>query len=260
MSYEAIILEKEGNIATVKFNNPAKKNMLTEQMKNELKDVIYKFKDDDTVRVVVLTGSEDSFCAGGDLSTMGDKMDLIQGRNRMINLQEWFVQLVKLEKPVIASINGHAVGAGFSLALASDVILASERAIFGAPFNRVGVIPDYGCLYFLPRYVGLLKAKELVYTGKFVKAEEAKELGFVNEVVPHEQLAEVTKKWAQRLARGPAVAIGLAKNMLNITYESSLKTILDYEILSQTIALQTNDHREGVSAFFDKREPNFQGR
>jgi 2-(1,2-epoxy-1,2-dihydrophenyl)acetyl-CoA isomerase len=260
LNYEAIILEQEGNVATVKFNNPSKKNMLTEQMKDELKDAINRFKDDDTVKVVVLTGSGDSFCAGGDLSTMGDKMDLIQGRNRMINLQEWFVQLVKLEKPVIASINGHAVGAGFSLALASDIILASEKALFGAPFNKVGVIPDYGCLYFLPRYVGLLKAKEIVFTGKLLKAPEAKELGFVNEVIPHEQLTEVTKKWAQRLSKGPAVAIGLAKNMLNITYESSLKTILDYEILSQTIALQTKDHREGVSAFFEKREPKFQGR
>lgn len=259
MNYELLKYSKNNHIATIEFNTPEKKNALTLPMREELSHVIREVKYDDDVCVIVVTGCGDAFCAGGDLSSMTEGINAVQGRQRLRKLHDWLIDYITIEKPVIASVNGPAVGAGFSLALAADIVIASEKAVLGAPFIRVGLVPDAGSLYLLPRLIGLQKAKEICFQGKILKAREAEALGLVNKVVPHDQLGEATTQMATKMAKGPARAIGMAKNMINMSFETSLKNMLEYEAYAQAIAFQTEDHKEGVEAFFQKREPVFKG-
>ena len=169
-------------------------------------------------------------------------------------------RLVNLEKPVIAAVNGDAFGMGLNLALAADFAIASEKARFSEVFVRLGLIPDFGALYFLPRLLGPLKSKELVYFGSAISAEEAGKMGLVYKVVPHDDLEKEAMGLAKRLASMPTLAIARAKKVLNKAFNMTLAEVLAEEISAQTYLSQTEDHREGIRAFLEKRQPKFQGK
>jgi 2-(1,2-epoxy-1,2-dihydrophenyl)acetyl-CoA isomerase len=207
-----------------------------------------------------LTGEGKAFCAGGSLRELEGGMRAIAAVDYMKDVSELIVAITKLEKPVIASVNGAAVGAGFSLALACDIVIASDNARFSQTFAKVGLIPDLGGLYFLPRIVGMHKAKELIFTAKMLNATEAFDLGLVNHVVPAEELDAFTMKLAAEIAGGPMKAIALSKSILSKSFQLSLADVLEYEALAQAICMQSDDHKEGIKAFNEKRFPAFSGR
>ncbi|MBX6378954.1 MAG: enoyl-CoA hydratase/isomerase family protein, partial [Clostridia bacterium] len=211
---------------------------------------------------VYATGARRAFCAGGDVATMGPAApEAFYGYDRMRRtVHPWLTALWESDKPVIAMVNGVAAGGGCSLALAADVALASDRARFSQAFVRVGAVPDIGGMFFLPRAVGLSRAKELMFTGRLIDAAEAERIGLVTRVVPHERLAEETYGLARRLAEGPARAIGLTKRILHRTVNADLAEVLEYEAYAQSLCFLTEDHREGVQAFLEKRPARFRGR
>lgn len=207
---------------------------------------------------VILTGAGRGFCAGADLKARRDDMTEIQlrARHRWI-LRDVLEPLVRLEKPVIGAINGVAAGAGSSIALATDFIVASDKASFVQSFARVGLIPDLGGLYLLTRLVGLNVAKELCFTARKVDAQEALSLGLINKVVPHDELLPEARKLAAAIAKGPPTSLAMIKMLLNKSSEVTLDQMLEFEGLAQTVAYVAPEYREGLAAFREKREPDF---
>jgi 2-(1,2-epoxy-1,2-dihydrophenyl)acetyl-CoA isomerase len=213
---------------------------------------------DDSVRVVVLTGAGDHFSAGGDVKDWRD-FSVVEARRRLQAIHRPVRGILRLERPVIAMVRGYAVGAGMNIALACDLVFASEGARFGQTFLRMGLIPDAGGMCFLPLAVGLHKAKELMLTGEIIGAREALGLGIVNRVFPEEALEEETLAFAGRLAQGPPVAMGITKRIMNETFLRVLETVMEQESLGQPLCFQTRDHREGKAAFAERRAPCFTG-
>jgi len=264
MGFETIRFEVSEGVATLTLNRPDVLNALTEQMLTELGEAFRQADRDATVRFVILTGEGRGFCAGQDLQAIKDGYagggaipsfgDILRKRYNPLILR-----MRNLEKPILAAVNGVAAGAGCSLALACDLIIASERASFIEVFVRVGLVPDSGSLFFLPRLVGFAKAMELCLSGEPVKAQEAARIGLVNRVVPPEDLLKTAREWGLNLSKGPARAIGLIKRGMNRSLASDLETMLEVEAQLQEIARRTQDHREGVLAFLEKRAPRFQG-
>jgi 2-(1,2-epoxy-1,2-dihydrophenyl)acetyl-CoA isomerase len=209
---------------------------------------------------VVLTGAGRGFCAGADVKSMNPDAKLLdrRARHRWI-LRDILQPLIALEKPVIAAVNGAAVGAGFNIALACDIVIASEKAVFSQIFTRLGLVPDLGGLYLLTRVIGLNKAKELCFTAKKITAEDGHKLGFVNHVVPHDDLMPRAQALAAEIASGPATSLAMIKSLLNKSSTSTLDQMLEYESFAQTIAYTTPEHKEGVAAFREKRQPDFRG-
>jgi len=260
MGYEAIIVKKEGKVATLVMNRPEALNFLDPIMAQEIGDALADFEKDEGIRAVIITGAGRAFCAGGDVKFMQRDWPVHELFLRMERVTGFIKAMLNLPKPIIASVNGPAVGGGCNIALAADLVLASEKATFSQVFTRVGLIPDCGGVYLLPRRVGMTKAKELVLTGRTVDAQEAERIGLVNRVVPHAALEEETRKIAEEIANGPTMALGIAKRLLNQSYESDLETILRAENSNQVLLRKAEDHREGVQAFFEKRKPEFKGR
>ena len=253
-------LTEEG-IAIVTLNRPAALNAINMEMKIELYRIMNEIAEDSHVKSVIITGEGRAFCAGGDVKEMNPTRNPIETRDRMKKyLLKTVLLITKMEKPVIMAVNGYAVGAGCNLALAGDIILASTKAVFSEIFVNVGLIPDAGGLYFLPRLVGLPKAKELIFRGSQIGAEEAERIGLVNYVVEHESLLDEAMTLAKEFANGPTKAIGVAKTMLNQSLEMDLETALDYEAMAQSVIGLTEDHKEGTRSFTEKRKPNFSGR
>jgi len=212
-----------------------------------------------TVDSVVITGAGRGFCSGQDLRDRAGGPTSY--REHLHATYNPVISLIRtMEKPVLAAVNGVAAGAGCSLALAADLRVASERASFIEVFSRVGLVPDSGSTWFLPRLVGLGKALELAYLAEPVDAQEALRLGLVNRVVPHEDLMAKTMDLAQRLAAGPTRAYGLTKRAMTYALRSTLEDALDYEAHMQEVAGRTADHREGVTAFLEKRQARYEGR
>jgi 2-(1,2-epoxy-1,2-dihydrophenyl)acetyl-CoA isomerase len=258
VAYETVLYEVNAGVATVTFNRPDVLNATNDQFYRELSSLIKTMADDDAVGSVILTGAGRGFCAGADVKAMNPNMNLLARRKR----HRWILAdvlrpLVMLEKPVIAAVNGPAVGAGFNIALAADIIIASEAAVFSQIFTRLGLVPDLGGLYLLTRVVGLNKAKELCFTAKKVSAAEGAALGFVNRVVPADRLLDETRKLAGEIAAGPPTALAMIKTLLNKSSNSSLEQMLEYEGYAQTVAYTTQEHKEGVAAFREKRAPAF---
>ena len=260
MDYETIILKKEEGVATVILNRPERRNAITPTMSAELVKVTEEVGGDDAIKVVVITGAGPAFCAGGDLESMLGTKPLEVGGSLRKGGARVVLNLRKMLKPVIASVNGAAVGAGCNLALACDIIIASENARFGEVFAAVGAHPDWGGTYFLPRLVGVAKACELFFTGKILDAKEAERIGMVNEVVPADLLESRTREFALSLARGPSIAIGLTKNSIYQGLEADLAAALENEAKAQTICFLTEDAKEGMKSFLEKRPPTFTGR
>ena len=264
LSYEQLMVERDGDVATVRLNNPATLNALSETMTRELVDALQSLASDPAVRALVLTGEGRGFCSGADLGGMADEYRG-GGRARPSDLlDEGYAKIVRLmaeaPKPVVAAVNGVAAGAGLSLALACDLRMASEAATFSMAFVRIGLVPDSGASYFLPRIVGAAAAIELSVTGERIDADRALRMGLVSRVVPGEALPAEAAALAAELAALPTKAIGLTKQLLRGAASLSLDEALALESRVQDEATKTEDHREGVLAFLDKRAPEFRGR
>ncbi len=257
--YKNIVFEKKDRVALIRMNRPDIMNSLEVSLAEELVRAVRTSAEDDEVGAVVLTGTGNVFSSGGDLSKLMEGFELVEGRQWLQDGYARIMELANIKKPVIAAVNGYAVGAGFSLALLCDLIFAADTAKFGMAFIKVGAIPDCGALYFLPRLVGLQRAKELVFTGKNIPAEEAYRLGIVNRVLSAEKLMDEAQEAAAQLSRGPAIALAQAKEILNKSETLDLNTVMELEIYAQSVCFQTADHREGVMAFLEKRKPEFKG-
>lgn len=283
-----IIVTREEGVATLTLNRPDKLNAVTTAMWNQLPQVLDDLRKDDSVKVLLITGAGRGFCAGSDMGRLASVLEKQQGIKSseiirptghellpLANLEKANINIVNgveagagqfidllanLEKPTIAAINGVAAGAGLSIALACDIRIASQEARFTCVWVRVGFIPDAGATYYLPRIVGMSKALELMFTGDTIDAGEAERIGLVNRVVPHKELMAVTKELATRIAKGPSIAIKLMKLATLKGLRHDLMSYLDFESYALNICRQTDDHREGVEAFKQKREPQFKGR
>jgi 2-(1,2-epoxy-1,2-dihydrophenyl)acetyl-CoA isomerase len=262
-TYETITAETQNHICTITLNRPDVLNAFNDALTKELADALKSAERDRDVRVIVITGSGRAFSSGQDLGDLKKKYvpgfvpelgdDLRRRYNPVIT------RIIEMEKPVIAAVNGVAAGAGCSLALACDMRIAAEEASFIEVFINVGLIPDSGSTFALPRLIGYGKAFELCTLGSKVDAAEALRLGLVNQVVPADQLAEATNKIAGKLASLPGKAIGLTKRLLNQSLENDLQQQLEAEAYAQETAGKTHDHVEGVTAFLEKRKPEFKG-
>ncbi len=257
MGYETLIVEKVGAVVTVTLNRPQARNALDLVMRRELVGALDDIESDASARVVVLTGAGGHFCAGGDVKSMQPGSAAADGRERVVALNRLVMRLVEFPRPVIAMVDGFAVGAGCNLALCCDMIVASDRARFGEVFARIGLVPDGGGSWLLPRVVGLPRAKELIFTADIFDAAEAARIGLVNRVVPAAELAAATRALAERIAQGPPKVLAMAKHMINRAATSDLDNALDVEAFSQAIAITGDEHREGLAAFFEKRPAKF---
>jgi 2-(1,2-epoxy-1,2-dihydrophenyl)acetyl-CoA isomerase len=257
MEYKTIILEKKDKIAKITLNIPDRLNALDLVMRAELKDAFIDIGRDPDVRVVLITGAGKAFCAGGDVGTM-EGVTAPAARDRLKNVQKLILLMTELEKPIIAAVNGFATGAGLHIALAADILIASENAKFRESFAMIGLIPDLGGFYFLPLRVGVLKAKELMLTGRLFDAQEAESIGLVNKVVPHGELEKEVMDLAHALAQGPSRAYAMIKSALNL-WPMSLQAFLELEANLQSVAFATRDFDEGRRAFLEKRKPIFTG-
>lgn len=254
---EVLLREQNNGVLTLTLNRPEAINALTTEMLRELSKALKEAAAPE-VRVVVLRGAGRGFCSGQDLREFEGQR--ISYKNHLRNYRSVVEGLAGLEKPVIAAIHGAAAGAGLSLALACDLRIASTDAVLTTGFSRIGLIPDAGMNYHLPRMVGYARAFELEVLSERLKAEEALALGLVNRVVPAESFAEEVARLAGELALGPTKTYGLIKRALRRSAGASLEEMLEYEALLQEVAGRTEDHREGVLAFYEKRPPRFQGR
>lgn len=254
---EVLLREQSNGILTLTLNRPEAINALTTEMLRELSKALKEAAVPEA-RVVVLRGAGRGFCSGQDLREFAGQR--ISYKNHLRNYRSVVEGLAGLEKPVIAAIHGAAAGAGLSLALACDLRIASSDAVLTTGFSRIGLIPDAGMNYHLPRMVGYAKAFELEVLSERLKAEEALALGLVNRVVPTESFAEEVARLAGELAQGPTKTYGLIKRALRRSAGASLEEMLEYEALLQEVAGRSEDHQEGVQAFYEKRPPRFQGR
>lgn len=257
MTYETIILDKKDSIARLTLNRPEKHNALSMVMRTELRSALTAIADDKDVRVLILTGAGKTFCSGGDITTM-EGVRAPAGRDRLKYVSEIIRTMMEMEKPIIAAVNGIAVGAGLNIAIASDFIIVSEKAKFRESFVNIGLIPDLGGFYNLPLRIGVAKAKEYMMTAKWIEAHEALSMGLVNKVVTPEALMNEAENLAKTLASGPSRAYAMIKNALNqapMTY----RQVLEMEANLQAIAFETKDFDEGLRAFLEKRAPNFKG-
>src|SRR6267143_2263145 len=259
MSYEALIVDQSGPIGTITLNRPEARNALDVAMRRELLTALDEIEANPAARVVILTGAGGHFCAGGDVKNMRQRHTAAEGRSRVELLNRAVLRLVNFPLPTIAMVEGYAVGAGSNLALCCDLIVASDRAKFGELFCKIGLAVDGGGTWLLSRVVGMAHAKELVFTGDVIDAAEAGRIGLVNRVVPVAELATATRALAEKIAAGPPLALRLDKRMLNRAATSDLAAALEVEAFSQGLAIASEDHQEGVAAFFDKRPPRFKG-
>ena len=263
MEFEKMTLEKENGIATLTLNHPEKMNAMTTEMYEDFRRIIDLINKDEEVKVFVITGTGRAFCSGSDVSgrlalRMAGKLKTTH--RELVEPVGYVAYLFNnLEIPVIAAINGTAVGAGLSLALLSDIRIASSTAKFGAIWVRVGLIGDLGATYLLPHIVGPSKAFELLATGDIISAQEAERIGLVTKVVPPEELMPAVKEMAAKLAKGPTISIKFQKKAVYKALQNDLLGQLDFESYGQNICRQTEDHQEGVMAFMEKRPAQFKG-
>jgi 2-(1,2-epoxy-1,2-dihydrophenyl)acetyl-CoA isomerase len=263
MSYKTLLFQVEENVAKIVLNRPEAMNALSTDLALELIEVFQDLSSKEDVRAVVITGSGKAFSAGGDVKQMSTVLgDDAPAKFRLaLDVYHKLIILMReLPKPIIAAINGVAAGAGFNLALACDVRIASEKAKFSQAFIRIGLIPDFGGTFFLPRIVGTAKAMELMMTGELIDAEKAQQLGLVNLTVKLEELEQTAEFFAKQAADLPTSAIGRLKKLINSSLNSSLSEQLEAEAQMQMECSATEDFKEGVRSFVEKRKPNFTGK
>jgi 2-(1,2-epoxy-1,2-dihydrophenyl)acetyl-CoA isomerase len=256
--FETLKVEVADGVALVWLNRPEKMNPLSLQMLDELGALFPRLRQDDAVNVVVLTGAGKAFSAGGDISDMlggGLKLDYVHGRT----LGQTIQAIQGIEKPVICALNGIAAGGGAGVALACDVIYASEKAKFSEIYANIGMVPDCGNLWLLPRVVGPHKAKELCFTAEIIDAQEMYRLGIVQKLFPPDDLMPAVMDFAKKLAQGPLLSYKLSKTFIDRGWGMSLEQFYDLEALALEIVMQSEDFREGLKAFVEKRRPEFKG-
>jgi len=260
--FQNVLTDASGGVGTVTLNRPDKLNAFAGRMRQEIAEAVRQLAEDPAVRVLVITGAGRAFCAGADIGYM---RELTEQRNttafaELVEAGRHVVTTIRLTpKPVIASVNGAAAGGGANLALACDLRIASDRASIGQTFNRIGLHPDWGGTYFLPRLVGPSKALELVFGAEMIDAAEAHRIGLFNRLVPHDRLAAETRALADTLAAKPPVALALAKEAMYASLDRTLTQALDVELRNQLTCFASDDAREGLKAFLDKRSPVFHG-
>lgn len=256
--YEHIKVEFDGGIVTITLNRPEKLNAFAGHMRRDLAEALEHAASDRAVRVVVITGAGRAFCAGADVAYMNELMERqdVEEFTRLLGAGRRVLTTIRLmSKPVVASVNGAAYGAGFNLALACDLRLAAAAATFSQSFVKVGLHPDWGGTYFLPRVVPTNLACEMFFLGDAINAERAAQLGIVNRVVPDAELAAETLKLAERLRDAPLRSIAAAKQAVYLSEGASLERMLQYETEAQLQCFQSPEARERVKAFLEKREP-----
>ena len=257
---EFVLTERHGATLLIRINRPERRNAFDLEVRAGLAKAIFEARDDDNVRAVVITGTNGVFCAGGDLKSLSEaKRPVFKDRDRIRRLHTWFRELINLEKPVIAAVDGPAFGAGFNLALACDFVIATPRARFCAVFGRIGLVPDLGGFFLLPRIVGLQRAKDLVFSAREVEVDEAKSLGIVMQVVSPEELERSALALAARYHDASTEALGIAKNILNRSFELDYETLAEFEANAQALSLHTQYHDEAVANFLEKRPLKFPG-
>lgn len=256
---DTIALGQANGVLTITLNRPDVLNAVNDLLAKELQDALRQGARDAAVRCLILTGAGRGFCSGADLRDRAGASTSYR-EHLQATFNPVILAIRTMEKPVLAAVNGVAAGAGCSLALAADVRVASDRASFIELFSRIGLVPDSGSTWFLPRLVGLGKAFEMTYTADPVDASEALRIGLVNRVVPHDELISKTMELAGRLAAGPTKAYGLTKRAITYALGATLEQALEYEAHVQDVAGATADHREGVAAFLAKRQPKYEGR
>jgi 2-(1,2-epoxy-1,2-dihydrophenyl)acetyl-CoA isomerase len=256
---ETLLVDRADNgVVTVTLNRPERKNAMNARMFNELLEVFREIDTSTSDRVLVITGAGDAFCSGADLSDRGG--DPRHATARLHWVADIALAFHRLPKPVIAKVNGVAVGAGMNLALGCDLIVASENARFSEIFARRGLSIDFGGSWLLPRLIGMHRAKELALLADIISAKEAAEMGLVNRVLPASELDAFVADWADRLAAGPPIALGLTKRLLGNSFAVSMDEALEAEGMAQSVNTATEDTAEAIRAFLDKREPRFKGR
>jgi 2-(1,2-epoxy-1,2-dihydrophenyl)acetyl-CoA isomerase len=259
MHYPTLLLERKEGVGLVKMNRPERMNALSADLRADLLACLHDLGQDREIRSIILTGSGKAFSAGGDLNELREKMTVHQSGDYVRGVSRIITTLRSLEKPVIAGVNGAAVGAGFSMVMAADLIVASEKAFFSMAFSKVGLVPDLGANFFAPRLFGNHKAKEMAFFGKTMTARELWDMGFVNYLVEPDALESKMLEVAKDLALGPPLALGLAKKMMDQSWNLDLENMLEVEALAQATCLQSEDFQEGAAAFYEKRPPRFKG-
>lgn len=254
------VTRDDRGVVTVTLDNPRRKNAIHAVMFRELREVFRSITERPQDRVVIVTGAGDAFCAGADLSGTADSAERLHALHHMRNIGETVLALAQLQQPVIAKVNGVAVGAGMNLALGCDLVYASDRATFSQIFAKRGLSVDFGGTWLLPRLVGLHKAKELAFLADIIDAAEAERIGVVNRVVPHDELDAYVDGIAGRIAAGPPIALGMTKRLLNQAKDVTLAEAVEHEAMAQAVNGGTEDMQNAIRAFREKREPTFEGR
>ena len=258
MTFESLKYDVRDGLAIVTLNRPEKRNALDISMRDELADVVLQIRNDPDLYATIITGAGGAFCAGGDIRGMASgKRTPADSRKRIQDIYTWLWELISLEMPVIAAVDGAAYGAGANIALAADFILASTRARFCEVFGRVGLIPDVGGLFLLPRIVGLQRAKELVFSARSLDAEEARDLGIVYSIHEPDALMDAATALAGRFRHASRQAIGISKNILNQSLNLDFRALGELEAFGQAVAHDTGYHQKAVDRFLNKEPTLF---
>ena len=258
---ESVVLNIENNVAYITLNRPDVFNSFNREMALRLQDILSSCEADDTVRAIVLSGNGKAFCAGQDLKEVTDP-ELNPGFKKILeeHYNPIIMQIRGIKKPIIGAINGVAAGAGANIALACDIVVAHEKVSFIQAFSLIGLVPDSGGTFFLPRLIGFQKASALAMLGDKISAQEAEALGMLYKVLPFDTFNEEVNVLAQKVAKLPTKALGMIKDLLNQSLTNTLEGQLALESKYQIEAAQSEDYREGVAAFIEKRKPEFKGR
>ncbi|MBC5767091.1 enoyl-CoA hydratase/isomerase family protein [Ramlibacter albus] len=258
---DVLLIERRGTTAVLTLNRPEARNALDPTLREAFAAAIPQLREDPEVKAIVITGAGGHFCAGGDVKAMkpsSPAQDKVFGtRERLLNLDRWFDELVDLEKPVIAAVDGSVFGAGLSLALAADFIFATPRARFCCVFARLGFVPDAGGMYLLPRAIGLPRAKDMVFSARVVEAQEALSIGLVQRICEGDVL-QAAVEHADRYRDAPTAAIGIAKTVMNHAFESERREVYAQEALAQALCAQSEFHKEAARRFVEKQPALYQ--
>jgi 2-(1,2-epoxy-1,2-dihydrophenyl)acetyl-CoA isomerase len=264
MAYTDIKVEKKGGVVLLTLNRPDRLNAVTWNSWREIEQAVQELEENDAARVLIVTGSGRGFCSGTDLAAAaaagGEGPREGSRRERLRSRYLGAAAIIACPKPSIAAVNGVAAGGGLSLCLACDVRIASQEARFSAIWSRRALVPDFGCSLLLPRIVRMSKALELMYTGQVIDAQEALAIGLVSQVVAAEELMPTAMALAERIAKGPAIAIELTKRLAYRGWQQELEAQTEYEEYLQRLCIESEDAQEGVRSFLEKREPDFKGR
>ena len=256
MAFENIIVETEGNLGILRINRPDVLNAVNIETILEIEQAMIAFQEDDSIAVVIITGEGKSFVSGSDIARLAE-MDSLKARDYSMTGQRVLSYIENMEKPVIAAVNGYALGSGCEIAMACDIRVASDKAKFGQPEVKLGLIPGHAGTQRLARIVGVGKAKELIFTGDIIDGQEALRIGLVNQVVPSDVLIEEVKKIATKIAGVGRTAVQLAKTVINRGIDVNLKTANSYEMEAFSILFSTDEAKEGMKAFLEKRKPQW---